>query len=204
MAAVAVVQTAFIGDVILATPLLESARKTRPGDTVVAVVRSGCENLLGNNPHVDEIIVWDKKGEDSGIAGIFRIAKKLSRFGIETALIPHRSFRSGLALFLSGAKERIGFDRGGGRCFHTRSVHYRFGIHEVERNLRLAKEAGWEWKGLKPAVFPDERDKALVDSFLGACGPFVFSRRVPYGRQRCGRRNTTGRWEFILRTRDCG
>ncbi|MFA6472410.1 MAG: glycosyltransferase family 9 protein [Candidatus Latescibacterota bacterium] len=172
MAAVAVVQTAFIGDVILATPLLESARKTHPDKTVVAVVRSGCENLLGNNPYVDEIITWDKKGEDSGIAGIFRIAKKLSRFRIKTVLIPHRSFRSGMALFLSGAKERIGFDRGGGVCFHTRSVHYRLGLHEVERNLMLAKEAGWEWKGLKPAIFPDDKDKVLVDEILGGNDPF--------------------------------
>lgn len=172
MAAVAVVQTAFIGDVILATPLLESARKSQQNETVVAVVRSGCENLLGNNPYVDEIITWDKKGEDSGIAGILRMAKKLSRFRIKTVLIPHRSFRSGMVLFLSGAKERIGFDRGGGVCFHTRSIHYRLGVHEVERNLMLAKEAGWEWKGLKPAVFPDDKDKAFVDTILGNNDPF--------------------------------
>jgi heptosyltransferase II len=166
MDAVAVVQTGFIGDVILATPLLESARLSRPQEKVVAVVRSGCENLLGNNPFVDEILVWDKKGNEKGIAGIYRMAKKLSSFHITTALIPHRSFRSGLALFLSGAEKRIGFARGGGAFFHTKKVHYRLGIHEVERNLLLAKAAGWYWKDLKPAVFPDEADKSVVDDFL--------------------------------------
>jgi heptosyltransferase-2 len=138
----------------------------------VAVVRSGCENLLGNNPFVDEILIWDKQGIDSGIPGIFRMAKKLSRFRIKTALIPHRSFRSGLVLFLSGAEERIGFARGGGACFHTRRVHYRLGIHEVERNLLLARAAGWEWRGLKPAVFPDEADKTLVDGILRGIDAF--------------------------------
>jgi heptosyltransferase II len=166
MAAVAVIQTAFIGDVILATPLLESARKSRPNETVVAVVRSGCENLLENNPFVDEIVTWDKRGKDRGITGIFNIVKKLSRFDIKTALIPHRSLRSGMALFLAGAKERIGFDRGGGAFLHTGKIHYRLGIHEVERNLMLAREAGWEWKDLKPAIFPDDKDKAFVDKIL--------------------------------------
>ncbi len=59
MSAVAIVQTAFIGDVVLATPLFEASRTARPSDRIIGVVRAGCDNLLGNNPFVDEVIVWD-------------------------------------------------------------------------------------------------------------------------------------------------
>ncbi len=166
MPAIAIVQTAFIGDVILATPLFEAARTSNPDDVIIGVVRKGCENLLENNPFIDEIIVWDKRGCDRGIGGIIRIAKALRKHEIHTALIPHRSMRTALALLLSGAKTRIGFAKGGGALLHTRRVPYQYGIHEVERNLMLAGAAGWESVGFRPDIFPDSNDRAVVDTFL--------------------------------------
>ena len=172
MSSVVIIQTAFIGDVILATPLMEAARVSRPVDTIIAVVRSGCENLLENNPFVDEVIVWDKRGSDSGIAGILRLGKRLRERTVDTALIPHRSLRTALALRFSGTRTRIGFAKGGGSLLHTIRVPYRQGIHEVERNLMLAGAAGWEAKGFKPSVFPDDRDRTVVDDIVGNLGSY--------------------------------
>jgi len=169
MRAVAVVQTAFIGDVVLATPLLEAARKARPGDEVFAVVRGGCENLLGNNPHVDEVLVWDKRGKDGGI---LQMGKRLRERAVDTVLVPHRSFRTAVAVFLSGARTRVGFARGGGALLHSLRIPYRQGIHEVERNLELAGALGWETGGYRPAVYPDERDREIVDETAGNLPPF--------------------------------
>ena len=166
MPAIAIVQTAFIGDVILATPLFEAARENRPDDRIIAVVRKDCKNILENNPFVDEIIVWDKRGKDRGIIGILRIARLLRKFNIDTALIPHRSLRTALALSLSGATTRIGFAKGGGAFLHTIRVPYRSGIHEVERNLMLAGATGWKSNGFKPAIFPDDTDIKIVDNVL--------------------------------------
>ena len=172
MPAVAVVQTAFIGDVVLATPLFEAARVSCPGDTVVAVVRMGCENILGNNPFVDEIVVWDKHGKDTGIGGIFRIGRRLRDLGVHTAIVPHRSLRTALALFLSGAKKRIGFNKGGGALLHTERVPYMSGMHEVERNLLLAEAAGWKSEGFRPAIFTDDSDRTVVDGILRDTGTY--------------------------------
>jgi len=169
---VAIVQTAYIGDVVLATPLLESARKSLPGWRVVAVVRAGCENVLGNNPFADEIVVWDKRGGEGGITGIAGMAARLRRLGLETAVVPHRSFRTGLAVLLAGARERIGFAKGGGVLFHTVRVPYRYGIHEVERNLMLASSAGWMSEGFRPMVFPDGGDRATVERTLAGVRSF--------------------------------
>lgn len=172
MAAVAIIQTAFIGDVVLATPIFEAARMSSPDDMIVAVVRSGCENIIGNNPFVDKIIVWDKHGKDRGIKGILRIAKKLRSLNVHTALIPHRSFRSSLALYLSGADMRIGFAKGGGALFHTVRIPYRTGIHEVERNLMLAEAAKWKSQGFRPSIFPDKHDRKVVDDILDGIDTF--------------------------------
>ncbi len=169
---VAIVQTAFIGDAVLATPLFEAARRACPGSIVVGVVRKGCESLLGNNPFVDEIVVWDKHGSDRGIGGILRIARRLRALEVGVALLPHRSFRAALALKLAGVKIRIGFAKGGGSLLHTVRVPYTHGIHEVERNLMLASAAGWPAEGLQPALFPDERDREVVDGIASGIGDY--------------------------------
>ncbi len=166
MPSTAIVQTAFIGDVILTTPLFETARKNRHGDKIVAVVRKGCENILENNPFVDKIVIWDKRGRDKGIAGIFRIGKLLRELNIDIALIPHRSLRTSLAMLLSGTKNRVGFSKGGGAFLHTIRVPYRMGIHEVERNLMLAEALGWETESFKPSIFPDDSDREVIDKVL--------------------------------------
>lgn len=166
MTSIAIVQTAFIGDVILATPLFEAARKNKPDDKIIGVVSKGCENILENNPFVDKIIVWDKRGSDKGIGGIFCIGKILRELNIHTALIPHRSLRTALVLLLSGAKIRVGFAKGGGAFLHTARVPYQLGIHEVERNLMLAGASGWETSGFKPAIFPDNTDREVIDKLI--------------------------------------
>jgi len=172
MAAVAVIQTAFIGDVVLATPLFESARRSCPDDEIIAVVRPESENLLGNNPHIDAILTWDKRGGGRGAGGMLDLAEKLRERRVRIAIIPHRSMRTGLAALLSGAKERVGFRKGGGFIFHTRRAPWLIGIHEVERNLMLASALGWNTEGVHPAIFPDGNDRSIVDSILGETGPF--------------------------------
>jgi len=172
MSAVAIVQTAFIGDVILATPLFEAARAACPGETIEAVVRKGCENLVMNNPYVDVIVPWDKHGVEKGITGIRLIARTIRDVGIHTAVVPHRSLRSSIALLLAGVKTRIGFAKGGGSLLHTIRVPYRLGVHEVERNLELARAAGWKHEGFRPAIFPNDIDRSVVGDIVRDLGPF--------------------------------
>ncbi len=74
MSAVAVIQTAFIGDVVLATPLLESARSSRPGDTIIAVVRAGCENIR-ETVRMRMRSSSGTKRADAGISGLAAFSK---------------------------------------------------------------------------------------------------------------------------------
>ncbi len=168
MPAVAIVQTAFIGDVVLASPLFKAARRNCPKDTIIAVVRKGCENLVETNPNIDKVVVWDKHGADKGFDGMLRVAGRLRTYDISIALIPHRSFRTGLTMMLAHIKKRVGFAKGSGSLLHTQRVIYRQGIHEVERNLMLAETLGWDTDGCSPVIFPDTADCEKVDSVVGS------------------------------------
>ena len=57
-----VIQTAFIGDVILATSFIETLKKELGNDCVIDVlVRRGNEVLLEGHPKVNQVLVWNKK-----------------------------------------------------------------------------------------------------------------------------------------------
>jgi heptosyltransferase-2 len=56
-----VIQTAFIGDVVLATGLIEKLHQHFPEASIDFLVRKGNESLLTNHPFLHEVLVWDKR-----------------------------------------------------------------------------------------------------------------------------------------------
>ena len=55
-----VIQTAFIGDAILATSLLEKLNEYFPGSQIDYMIRKGNEGLFANHPFINRLIVWNK------------------------------------------------------------------------------------------------------------------------------------------------
>ncbi len=164
-----VIQTAFVGDVVLSTPLFEAARKRLGADRVGAVVRPETASLLRNNPHVDEIITYDKKNGQKGPLALLRLASNLRRASFDAAVIPHRSFRSALVGYLAGVPVRVGFDRSAGRLLLTERVPYR-SVHEVERNLSLLASWRADTADIHPALYPDKADHRAAESLMRASG----------------------------------
>ena len=56
-----IIQTAFIGDVILATPVIEKLYQFAPHGKIDFLLRKGNESLLQGHPYINEIIIWNKK-----------------------------------------------------------------------------------------------------------------------------------------------
>ena len=52
-----VIKLRYIGDVILATPLLRSLRESFPQSRITVLVRQGTESVIQNNPCIDNIVV---------------------------------------------------------------------------------------------------------------------------------------------------
>jgi heptosyltransferase-2 len=139
---VLVVTMAFLGDTILTLPLIRLAREADRVDRLsVLTTPIGGEFLRGQGG-VDEIIVYDKHGDDRGVGGLLRKARGIRRLGFDAALVVHRSFRSALLIWLAGIPRRIGFDESGGRVFLTDVVRYRARSHEIERAAGLLTPLG--------------------------------------------------------------
>jgi heptosyltransferase-2 len=165
-----VVQTAFVGDVILALPLLQLLHEKFPDSMITAVTIPAAEGLLANHPAVGRVIVYDKRGADGGLRGLMRMASRVRAAGIDAALIPHRSIRSALLCRLAGIPMRIGFDTSAGRFLLTQSVRYVAADHEIQRNLALAIPLGVPSPGLRfPRLYPSEADGLAVNGFMRQC-----------------------------------
>ncbi len=132
-----VIQTAFLGDVVLTTPLISVLAERHGPVDVVTTPAAG--SLLETHPAVRAVIRYDKHGRDRGVSGLWKLSRELRLRRYSVAYLPHRSFRSAVLALLSGARERIGFGGTAAAISYTRRVPRSQGGHEVERLLALAQ-----------------------------------------------------------------
>ena len=132
-----VIQTAFLGDVVLVTPLLQALRDRFPKAYLAVLVIPGTREILTGHPGLDDVLVYDKKGRDHSLHGIRSIVRVLAEKRFDCCLLPHRSFRSALLAFVAGIPMRIGFFQSLGCWLYSRRVWRDSSLHEVRRNLQL-------------------------------------------------------------------
>ena len=165
---VLVIQTSFLGDMVLTTPLLAQLAERGAVD-VVATPAS--VPLLANNPAVRELFVYDKRGRDAGLAGFRRLAAKLGTRRYEAALLAQGSARSAALALVARIPRRIGFETSSGRWLYTERVVYRDDHHHAERLFALGTAlsgAAATRDALRPRLFPGDAERSAVDHLLAA------------------------------------
>ena len=131
-----VIQTAFLGDVILTTGLLTFlAGRFGPLDVVTTPAAAP---LLETHPAVRRTVAYAKRGSDGGVGGLMTLARSLRVLRYDRAYLPHRSLRTAMLARLAGIPERIGYAGGPGSWSYTRRIA-KPGGHEAERILALAE-----------------------------------------------------------------
>ena len=167
MPASLVIQTSFLGDTVLTTPLL--VQLARRGDVDV-VTTPASATLLANHPAVRSIIVYDKRGADRGLPGFMSLAKRLRNTTYDVAYLAQGSFRSAALALAAGIPSRIGFDTSTGRWLYTKRVTYREDLHHAARLLRLARPNGRPatQEELRPSLFPGDAEHRAVDALLAS------------------------------------
>lgn len=157
-----IIQTAFIGDVVLATPVIEKLRRFYPEASIDFLLRKGNEKLLSGNPNIRQVLVWDKR--QSKYAGLAALVRRVRSERYDWVINCQRFAASGLLTALSGAKGRVGFRKNPFAFAFTRRVAHVYGsadrpVHEVDRNLALVEhltDGSFE----RPRLYPSDADVA--------------------------------------------
>lgn len=188
-----VVQTAFLGDVVLTTPLLTTlASAEGPLDVVTTPAAAP---LLETHAAVRHVIAYDKRGADRGWRGLRALAGRLRAEHYDIAYLPHRSLRSAALALLARIPRRVGF-RDGWPALYTESRPRPPAGHEIDRLLALAGRLATPSRMPSLGLTADDRDAAarwLRDA--GAAPGFVAlapgsiwgSKRWPYFAELAGR-----------------
>lgn len=156
-----VIQTAFLGDAVLTTPLIAELAKRGAVDVVTTPAAAA---VLANNPGIRALIPYDKNGAESGIGGFLRLAARLRHAKYDAAYLAQQSARSSALAFASGMKTRVGFSTSAGRMLYTRQIEYRRDQHHASRLLSLAGVAGAT--DIRLRLFPGIAERAAVDRLL--------------------------------------
>ena len=164
MKKILIIQTAFIGDVILATALIEKLGGFYPNLKIDFLLRKGNESLLHGHPRLNEILVWNK--QEAKYANLFKTWRRVRKNNYDVVINLQRFLSSGILSAFSGAARIIGFDKNPLSAFYNERHRHiisseKDSPHEVRRNLDLIKVLTDD-KFVRPKLFPSMNDFASV------------------------------------------
>jgi ADP-heptose:LPS heptosyltransferase len=164
-----IIQTAFLGDVILATSLVEKLHSFYPNAIIHFLVKKGNESVLENNPKLKKVWIFDKSNK---ITSLSSLIKSLKNEQFDTVINLHRFFSTGLITALVGAKNKIGFSKNPLATFYTEKYLHEITneVHEINRNQKLI-EKFTDTKPALPKLYPSISDYELVKKYTQA--PYI-------------------------------
>ena len=165
-----VIQTAFIGDVILATSVVEKLHLHFPTASIDMLVRKGNESLLAGHPFLRSVKVWNKR--ESKWKHLFQMLSGIRAEKYDLVVNLQRFASSGVLTAFSGAKHTVGFDKNPLSFLFTKKVPHLIGSmdqpsdHEVKRCLRTIDHiVGTDF--VSPRLYPSAKDKEVVKPLIG-------------------------------------
>lgn len=157
-----IIQTAFIGDVILATALIETLHHALPETKIDFLVRKGNEQLLLGHPHLRDVLVFDKRNKYRNLVHLI-LKIRSSHYGY--VINVQRFATTGLMTVLSGGKVTIGFDKNPlSFLFSKKVVHHLEGLHEIQRNHQLIESIVGKERS-RPRLYPSPGQFEKVKTF---------------------------------------
>lgn len=161
-----IIQNASIGDVILATSVLETLHHAFPQAYLGIVVNKGSEGLFTGHPFLSVLYVQDK-GENKH-KDACRIIKEVRKERYDYTININRFGSAGLICAFSKARTRIGFDKSPLSLFYgvkaTHLIGKQWPAHEIIRNHELLKTITGGAPE-RPKLYPTAEDFDRVSAY---------------------------------------
>ncbi|MCH1478815.1 MAG: glycosyltransferase family 9 protein [Crocinitomicaceae bacterium] len=158
-----IIQTAFIGDVILATPIINNLYNCGIPIEIDVLVKKENASVLKNHKQINALFTLDKS---SKLRSSFNLIRQFRKNKYDVVINLHRFASSGIITACSGASTKIGFDKNPLSMFYNKKYQHRIGdgTHEVDRNLQLIKD--WvKTPDRMPNLELNGKDKDQVNEF---------------------------------------
>jgi heptosyltransferase-2 len=164
-----IIQTASIGDVVLATPVIEKLSQFYPEATIDFLVKKGIESLLIGHPKLSHVLIWNKA--EKKYQQLWRLLKNIRNEKYDVVVNLQRFASSGFITIFSGAPVKLGFNKNPFSLFFTKSVKHFISsdpgksVHETERNLEVVASITDKSVAYPIRLYPAAEDFAKVSPF---------------------------------------
>ena len=163
MQRILIIQTAFLGDVILASPVWENLHLQFPLAQIDVLVKKGNESLLTAHPFLHQVFIFDKSQK---VKNLWNLGKTLRSQQYDLVINLQRFASSGILTFLARGKESRGFEKNPLSFLFTKKFKHEIkpNWHEVDRNLSLISDLV-PTPIRRPQLFPSKEDLNSIQMY---------------------------------------
>lgn len=168
-----IIKLSSIGDVVHTLPALYALRNAYPSAKIDWLVEEEPSNILIGHPLLNDVFVIKKKGWLKYFKRTYAVAKKIRALNYDIILDFQGLLKSGIWVFLSNGKRRIGFDKSREMSYlflNERLPPYNPDKHAVERYLDLVKHLGIKCDSINFPIPITEKEKKKVSGLLETGG----------------------------------
>ena len=163
----------WVGDAIMTTPVIRGVRKNYPDAHITVLAKPWVIPVYENNPHVDEIMVYDNTGRHKMGMGTLRLAGDIRKLKFDLAILMQNAFEAALLAFLAGIPERVGYNTDGRSLLLNRCVRLDPALkrgHLIDYYIGLLKGSTLKVDGRQLELAIEEKDRGVAQSLLGENG----------------------------------
>ncbi len=173
-----IIKLKHIGDVLLASSAFEALHGRFPDAKITALVPRGTEEMLQNNPHVHEVLIFDRAIKKFFLSSIVQhelsLLRALRGRKFDVAVDFSDGDRGAILAFLSGARMRLGYKRRKGMLgrdkLFTHVAPHDFSRSVLDAQGDVLRPLGVEGPMPTPRWFPSQETKRQADALLAKAG----------------------------------
>lgn len=155
----------WVGDAVMTTPAVRAVRKNFPRARITILAKPWVMPVFYNNPHVDEMMLYDTSGRHKGAAGLMRLSRDLKHKKFDLAILFQNAFEAALLAFAARIPWRLGFATDGRTVLLTDRLYSYRALkkgHLIDYYLGIISGAALDLDGreLELVISAEERKKA--------------------------------------------
>ncbi len=184
----------WIGDLVMATPILTDLRKAYPHAKITAMCRSPLSDLLRQDPEINELFCFSKRGRFSKGAEKRAIVQKLKKEKYDLGILLTHSFSSAWWFWLGNVKKRLGYACNGRALLLSEGVSLPENLHQqhlVNTYKSLLSPLGIPSSSTAPRLFLSDEEVNNARFLLKQHGVSAYSTIIginpgaAYGSAKC-------------------
>ncbi len=158
------INLAFIGDVILSTPVARALRERYPAAQIDFMTIPLSADIARLNPYINNVIAYDKRGKHRQLGALWQLIRYLRSQKYDLAISTNFAPRGAMLAWVSGIPYRVGYRAQHGEWFltHVASAERSAVKHEAENQLDVLKPLGISTKDASLVLRLDKTDEDQV------------------------------------------